>query len=179
MLNWLFSLAACHSITRSITRRFAPLARRFSQNDGRGGFHFHGTGNHLILDPFYSYGKAESYGVNTIVHGDRSLLVIKQGKIGLALNKGQPILLPPGLHQWKDPVLVYQKSFDLNNNVIRLGPLTLVTVDEGYCAVTEDNGRQVILDGGDTYLLTHRNHKVRSYEERSDESFLVRLIAVV
>ncbi|GMH67228.1 hypothetical protein TL16_g04626 [Triparma laevis f. inornata] len=132
-------------------------------NDGRGGFHFYGTENHLILDPFYSYGKAESYGVNTIVHGDRSLLVIKQGKTGLALNKGQPILLPPGLHQWKDPVLVYQKSFDLNNNVIRLGPLTLVTVDEGYCAVTEDNGRQVILDGGDTYLLTHRNHKFQKY----------------
>ncbi|GMI01293.1 hypothetical protein TrST_g11739 [Triparma strigata] len=131
--------------------------------DGRGGYHFHGTGNHLILDPFYSYDKVQSYGVNTIVHGDRSLLVIEQGKIGLALNKGQPILLPPGLHQWRDPVLVYQKSFDLNNNVIKLGPLTLVTVDEGYCAVTEDNGRQVILDGGDTYLLTHRNHKFQKY----------------
>ncbi|GMH59939.1 hypothetical protein TrRE_jg3516 [Triparma retinervis] len=133
-------------------------------NDGRGNFNFHGVGNHLICDPFHKVAEnPQSYGVNTIVHGDRSLLVIEQGKIGLALNKGQPVLLPPGLHQWKDPVLVYRKSFDLNNNVIRLGPLTLVTVDEGYCAVTEDNGRQIILEGGDCYLLTHRNHKFQKY----------------
>ena len=131
--------------------------------DGRGGYQFHSKGNHLIIDPFYRVKAAQPYGDNIIVHGDRSLLVIEQGKIGLALNKGQPILLPPGLHQWKDPVIVYQKAYDLNNNVIRLGPLTLITVDEGYCAVTEDNGRQVILDGGDTYLLTHRNHKFQKY----------------
>ena len=31
----------------------------------------------------------------------------------------------------------FLKAYDLNNNVIRMGPLTLVTVDEGYAAVTE------------------------------------------
>ena len=40
-----------------------------------------------------------------------------------------------------------------------MGPLTLVTVDSGYSAVTEDNGAQQILAGGNTYLLTHRNWK--------------------
>ena len=34
----------------------------------------------------------------------------------------------------------------------QMGPLTLVTVDDGYSAVTEDNGKQCILDGGATYL---------------------------
>ena len=41
--------------------------------------------------------------------------------------------------------------------------LTLVTVDDGYSAVTEDNGRQHILDGGRTYLLTHRNWKFQKF----------------
>merc|ERR1719198_590782 len=57
----------------------------------------------------------------------------------------------------------FEKSFDLNNNVIRLGPMTMVTVDSGYSAVTEDNGEQKILAGGKTYLLTHRNHKFQKY----------------
>lgn len=131
--------------------------------DGRGGFHFFKAGVHLLRDPFYSYAKSQTFGVNTIVHGDRSLLVVEQGHIGFVLNQGQPVLLPPGMHQWKNPVLVYRESFDLNNNVIRMGPLTLVTVDEGYAAVTEDNGRQEILQGGQTYLLTHRNHKFQKY----------------
>ena len=68
--------------------------------------------------------------------------------------------------------MTFERAFDLNNNVIRcvcvcvsyqlpsdrcpphwgrltggrssrrMGPLTLVTVDSGYSAVTEDNGEQ-------------------------------------
>jgi regulator of protease activity HflC (stomatin/prohibitin superfamily) len=52
---------------------------------------------------------------------------------------------------------------DLNEPVIRLGPWTLLTIDQGYMAVTQDNGRQVILDGGAVYLLTHRNWKFEKF----------------
>ena len=38
--------------------------------------------------------------------------------------------------------MTFKRAFDLNNNVIRMGPLTLATVDSGYSAVTEDNGEQ-------------------------------------
>merc|ERR1719473_1978146 len=98
-----------------------------------------------------------------IIHGDRTIVVVEQGFIGFALDKGQPVLLPPGLHQWKSATMEFIRCYDLNNNVIRMGPLTLVTVDEGYAAVTEDNGMQKILEGGDTYLLTHRNWKFQKY----------------
>ncbi len=30
------------------------------------------------------------------------------------------VLLPPGMHQWKSPTMVYRNSFDLNNNVVRM-----------------------------------------------------------
>jgi len=131
--------------------------------DGRGRFNFHSPGNHRILDPFQRYIKKEQFGDSQIVHGDRNLVVIEQGFIGFALDKGQPILLPPGMHQWKSATIIYRGSFDLNNNVIQMGPLTLVTVDEGYAAVTEDNGKQKILDGGETYLLNHRNWKFKKF----------------
>jgi hypothetical protein len=44
-----------------------------------------------------------------------------------------------------------------------LGPWTLLTIDQGYMAVTQDNGEQVILDGGSVYLLTHRNWKFEKF----------------
>lgn len=164
---WTISMLKCICCPCALLKCFqthsVPAGHVTPVEDGRGGFLFHGQGNHLVCDPFYTVRQPEAFGVNTIVHGDRSLLVVQQGQIGFALNKGQPVLLPPGLHQWQDPTLVYRDAFDLNNNVIRMGPLTLVTVDEGYSCVTEDNGKQVILEGGDTYLLTHRNHKFQKY----------------
>lgn len=135
--------------------------------DGRGNFLFYGAGVHLICDPFFSVREpARAFGDPTegaIIHGDRTIVVIPQGLIGFAQDKGQPVLLPPGLHQWKSATLKFERTYDLNNNVIAMGPLTLVTVDEGYAAVTEDNGMQKILEGGETYLLTHRNWKFQKY----------------
>jgi len=52
---------------------------------------------------------------------------------------------------------------DLSTSVIRMGPYTLVTVDEGYAAVTQDNGSQQILEGGRAYMLTHRNWKFEKF----------------
>ena len=72
------------------------------------------------------------------------------------MDRGQPVLLPPGLHQWDSPTVEFQRLIDLASSVICLGPYTLITVDEGYAAVTQDNGEQKILEGGRAYMLTHR-----------------------
>eukprot|EP00928_Gymnodinium_smaydae_P081611 TRINITY_DN65097_c0_g1_i1.p1 TRINITY_DN65097_c0_g1~~TRINITY_DN65097_c0_g1_i1.p1 ORF type:complete len:547 (+),score=85.68 TRINITY_DN65097_c0_g1_i1:56-1642(+) len=139
-------------------------------NDGRGGFYFYGCGVHRIVDPFYSLGKKMSYQKGVIKHGDLTLVVVEQGHIGLVSEKGQPILLAPGMHMWRSTTMVYENQFDLNNNVIRLGPYTMITVDAGYSAVTEDNGCQKILPGGSTYLLTHRNWKFQKYISQKIQS---------
>jgi len=39
----------------------------------------------------------------------------------------------------------------------------VITVDEGYCAVTQNNGRQMVLQGGETHLLNHRNWKFEKF----------------
>jgi len=145
-------------------------------SDGRGGFDFYGQGVHRIVDPFYSTGKSVTYQKGVIRHGDLTLAVVDQGQIGYAVDQGQPVLLPPGLHQWRSPTMLFEKAFDLNNNVIRMGPLTLVTVDSGYSAVTEDNGEQKILEGGKTYLLTHRNWKFQKYIPQKIQSSTLKRI---
>ena len=38
-----------------------------------------GEGVHLIVDPFHSVQEPRSFGVNQIVHGDRSIIVVEQG----------------------------------------------------------------------------------------------------
>jgi regulator of protease activity HflC (stomatin/prohibitin superfamily) len=44
-----------------------------------------------------------------------------------------------------------------------MGPYTLLTVDKGYEAVTQNNGRQEVLSGGAVHLLNHRNWKFEKF----------------
>ena len=58
------------------------------------------------------------------------------------------------MHQWQSSTLKFVEMIDLNQPVIKLGPWTLLTLDQGYTAVTQDNGKQIMLEGGSVYLLT-------------------------
>eukprot|EP01026_Neomeris_dumetosa_P065961 TRINITY_DN63549_c0_g1_i1.p1 TRINITY_DN63549_c0_g1~~TRINITY_DN63549_c0_g1_i1.p1 ORF type:complete len:426 (+),score=64.28 TRINITY_DN63549_c0_g1_i1:63-1340(+) len=98
-----------------------------------------------------------------IINGDHSIVVVDQGFIGVAWDNGQPTLLPPGIHEWHSQTLFFDKLIELRDHVIPLGPYTLLTVDEGYSAVTQNNGRQSILPGGSVYLLNHRNWKFEKF----------------
>eukprot|EP00971_Amphidinium_carterae_P072038 1424771-Amphidinium_carterae.1 len=97
------------------------------------------------------------------MHGNRTILVVEQGFIGLAFDNGQPVLLPPGIHVWTSETLRYQNAVSLDQHNISLGPFTLLTVDEGYAAVTQNNGRQHILPGGATHLLDHKNWRFEKF----------------
>jgi len=98
-----------------------------------------------------------------ITHGNRTIVIIEQGYIGYAIDNGQPVLLPPGIHVWRSESLFFQQQVALNDHLIALGPYTLVTVDEGYAAVTQDNGKQRVLKGGHTHLLSHKNWKFEKF----------------
>merc|ERR1719230_2513364 len=98
-----------------------------------------------------------------VQHGNRTIVIIEQGYIGYAMDNGQPVLLPPGIHVWTSESLYFMNQVPLNDHMVELGPYTLVTVDEGYAAVTQDNGRQRVLKGGNTHLLTHKNWKFEKF----------------
>lgn len=120
-------------------------------------------GIHNICNPFLKRvshpinvsGTGSYHSVTCIVHGNRTVVTVAQGMLGYASDMGQPVLLPPGLHSWTSETLVFERMIELSEHVIELGPYTLLTVDEGYAAITQNNGQQVIFDGGHTHLLTH------------------------
>jgi len=124
-----------------------------------GSFFFFGPGVHRVSRIFNTVGDAVSLLTQTIQNGNRTIVTVPQGNVGLAFDRGQPVLLAPGLHQWKSNTMKFSEMIDLSADVIRLGPFTLLTVDEGYAAITQDNGKQRILEGGATHMLTHRNWK--------------------
>lgn len=129
-----------------------------------GQYLFFGEGPHAIHSPYVSV-EANDVPLTSefILHGTRAIITVAQGFIGLATDRGQPVLLPPGLHQWESNTLKFERMIDLATSVIHLGPYTLVTVDEGYAGVTSDNGEQKVLDGGSAYMLTHRNWKFEKF----------------
>merc|ERR1719350_2017545 len=83
-----------------------------------------------------------------LCHGNRVILVVEQGFVGVGLDNGQPVLFPPGIHVWTSETLRYKESVSLDKHVLHFGPYTLLTVDEGYAAVTQNNGKQQIMPGG-------------------------------
>jgi len=133
--------------------------------DDSGGYHLAAPGMHNIASLFWKReGKAVPIPVSGHVsHGDLTLVVVEQGQIGYASDMGHPVLLPPGLHQWRSHTLNFVQLFDLENHVIEIGPITLLTVDEGYSAVCQNNGVQTILPGGHVHLLGHRNYKFEKF----------------
>ncbi|GMH37700.1 hypothetical protein BSKO_05573 [Bryopsis sp. KO-2023] len=110
-----------------------------------------------------SVGKPVDLTSGHIRHGDHNILTVTQGFVGLAWDRGEPHLFPPGMHEWTSDTLNFGKSIDLGTAAIPLGPYTLLTVDDGYAAVTQNNGKQVILQGGHVHFLNHRNWKFNHF----------------
>lgn len=168
----------CAPCIWSYVKRFTvPQGNLKLITDGRGNYEFCAPGVHQINDwwvkPLAGFQSIQGSGDSTgliIKHGNRALVTVPQGFVGYAEDQGEPVLLPPGMHQWKSATLQMERMIDLNSDKIELGPLTLLTVDEGYAAITQNNGRQVILQGGAVHLLTHRNWKFEKFVSQKIET---------
>jgi len=68
-----------------------------------------------------------------------------------------PLCVCQGVHTWQSDSFTYMRSVPLNDHVVELGPYTILTVDEGYAAVTQNNGKQMVLMGGHSHFLNHKN----------------------
>mmetsp|Transcript_29509 Transcript_29509/g.68037 ORF Transcript_29509/g.68037 Transcript_29509/m.68037 type:complete len:597 (-) Transcript_29509:279-2069(-) len=167
-----YQAVACLAVPVLGVLCYPLLVKEFCVKDGHircgsrgdGTYMFFGPGVHRIVDLYLSVESDDTpITESMIMHGDRTIATVPQGFVGLAFDRGQPVILPPGLHQWKSDTLKLAEMVDLSAAVLRIGPFTLLTVDEGYAAVTQDNGKQKVLDGGHTHMLTHRNWKFESF----------------
>eukprot|EP00929_Paragymnodinium_shiwhaense_P026009 TRINITY_DN1556_c2_g1_i1.p1 TRINITY_DN1556_c2_g1~~TRINITY_DN1556_c2_g1_i1.p1 ORF type:complete len:546 (-),score=111.93 TRINITY_DN1556_c2_g1_i1:259-1896(-) len=152
--------------------------QKAKHSDGR--YLLFGQGVHQLLNGYFVSltGSPERLTQGVITHGTKAIVTVEQGFVGLAMDRGQPLLLPPGLHQWDSSTIQFDRLIDLSTAVIKLGPYTLVTVDEGYAAVTQDNGAQKVLEGGQTYMLTHRNWKFEKFITKKLQSLQIGPITV-
>jgi len=143
---------------------FVPAGHVGLLMDSQSRYLFAQPGMHNIRSVFMTCVGVTKLPTNkALVHGNRCILVVEQGFIGLAFDNGQPVLLPPGIHVWSSETLRYEKSISLDQHIIHMGPFTLLTVDEGYAAVTQNNGMQHILAGGATHLLSHKNWRFEKF----------------
>jgi len=140
-----------------------PQGQLRPANDGSGSFFFYGPGVHSVMSCYVKTQANVPLTMQHIINGNQGLVTVQQGFVGYAEDRGQPVLLGPGLHYWKSDTLKFVTQVDLSSPVIALGPYTLVTVDEGYAAVTQDNGKQKIIPGGSVALLTHKNWKFEKF----------------
>jgi len=148
---------ACH------TEMFVPAGHVGFLMDQQNRYLFAQPGMHNINSMFIRVTSEPRPLRGHIKHGNRTIVVVDQGSIGYASDNGQPVLLPPGIHVWTSESMDFVSQFHLNDHIIELGPYTLVTVNEGYSAVTQNNGKQVILAGGHTHFLTHKNWKFEKF----------------
>jgi regulator of protease activity HflC (stomatin/prohibitin superfamily) len=99
--------------------------------------------------------------------------------LGIATDMGQPLLLPPGLHSWVSETIRFDKMHRLDDTpVLQLGPYTIVTVDDGYVAITINNGKQILLEGGQTHLLTHQKWRFERFMNMKLQSDDLRQLTV-
>jgi regulator of protease activity HflC (stomatin/prohibitin superfamily) len=143
---------------------FVPAGHVGLLMDDKKNYLFAQPGMHNIFTPFLTFQGVHKLPTNDVIqHGNRSILVVEQGYVGYAVDNGQPVLFPPGMHVWTSETLQYQEQISLDKHNIILGPYTLLTVDEGYAAVTQNNGKQQILPGGFTHLLNHKNWRFEKF----------------
>lgn len=85
------------------------------------------------------------------------VVTVKDGFVGLAWDRGEPILLPPGMHQWDSPTMKFDKMLDRRQN-FQAGPYTFCTIKKGDVGVSFDRGELQLLPAG-YHVLKHALHK--------------------
>jgi len=161
--QWGYFCGVCCLYKAFHTEMFVPAGHVGLLMNDRNEYLFAQPGMHNIASLFIRCVSDPTPLRGHILHGNRTIVIVEQGYIGYATDNGQPILLPPGIHVWTSESLDFHKSVALRDHIIQLGPYTLLTVDEGYAAVTQNNGKQMILTGGYTYLLDHMNWKFEKF----------------
>jgi hypothetical protein len=112
--------------------------------------HFLEPGRHAINNPTFAFLGFKSSTSEVISVGSKHRVCVPAGKIGLAWERGAPILLETGtIHNIDSPYFAYAGSRFTTEPVIQHGSLTLVTVKQGYAGVSFDDGNLVILESGE------------------------------
>ena len=116
-----------------------------------------GPGWHAILEPLRSWHGCVPLSQEHIQFSTMEVITVRDGFVGLAWDRGEPILLPPGMHQWDSPTMKFDKVLDRRTN-FQAGPFTFCTIVKGDVGVSFDRGELKLLPAG-YHVLKHALHK--------------------
>ena len=79
--------------------------------------------------------------------------LIREGELGLSLNNGRPYFLAPGRHTLWSPLNKFIKRVSITDKYISLGPIQIVTLEQGELGLSKKNGENIILTEPGRYIL--------------------------
>jgi len=95
--------------------------------------HFLLEGRHMINQARFKLLSAGKESDEYIRAGTRHRIIVPRGKLGLALERGEPVLYEPGsTHLVNSALFEYKGSVDITQQVIEHGSLKIVTVKDGF-----------------------------------------------
>lgn len=104
-------------------------------------------GRYVLLSPLHHFVEQKSINDDLIKFGPLTIVTIKKGQLGLSWRNGETIILEPGRHILVAPHM-FQAAKDITANVVDLGPIKRITVDEGHVGISYDAGKlEVLLPG--------------------------------
>ena len=109
--------------------------------------HFLEPGRHNICNERFAFVGFRDSTDEHISVGSKHRIVVPAGRVGLAWNAGEPLLLDPGrIYNIDSPTFRFVGSKSVVEPVIVHGRVKLVTVKQGSVGVSYDDGRLVILE---------------------------------
>ena len=78
--------------------------------------------------------------------------LVQQGELGLCRDNGRPVFLSPGRHTLWSPMAKYKDTVKISDALIELGPVQIVTINQGELGLSRKNGETILLDPG-RYIL--------------------------
>ena len=111
-------------------------------------------GRHFINNPQFNYIGAVDSNTECIVVGSKARITVPSGKIGLAWEKGEPLVLEHGIVIERDSAFFkYDGSVDMTRSLIVHGSIKFCSVRQGLFGVSYNEGVLQILKPG-RHVLT-------------------------
>ena len=105
--------------------------------------------------------------------GTRHRIIVPRGKLGLALEQGEPVIYEPGsMHLVNSPLFQYKMSVDVTQQVINHGSLKIVTVNDGQVGITYNNGVLELFQTG-RHTITAETHILAGFVSTGQQTLRI------
>lgn len=105
--------------------------------------------------------------------GTRHRIVVPRGKLGLALEKGEPLIYEPGsMHLVNSAFFEYKGSVDVTQQVVEHGSLKIVTVKDGQVGITYNDGVLELLQTG-RHHITSQTHILAGFVSTGQQTLRI------